>query len=110
VENKNKILFRGEIWKAKYNGGIDHPAPFPIEIPKNAILLASREGDTIVDPFTGSGTTGVAAIQAGRKFIGFEIDRKHVNTATERMELELAGMGLADRQLSESMSVTPLFA
>lgn len=52
----------------------DHPAPFPISLVEKALETATTEGDTILDPFMGSGTTAVAAIQNNRDYVGFELD------------------------------------
>ena len=54
----------------------EHPAPFPIELVKRAIMATTDEGDTILDPFMGSGTTAVAAIQNNRDYVGFELDEE----------------------------------
>ena len=53
-----------------------HPAPFPVELAKKAIETTTGEGDTILDPFMGSGTTAVAAIQNKRDYVGFELDEE----------------------------------
>jgi len=58
-----------------------HPCPKPISWMKWLVTLTSREGETIIDPFMGSGTTGVAALNLGRKFIGVEIDPEYFNIA-----------------------------
>ena len=64
----------------KYHGlGDDygeHPAPFPVELPERAINTATHEGDLVLDPFMGSGTTAVAAIQNNRDYVGFELDEE----------------------------------
>ncbi len=67
----------------KYAG---HPTPKPIDLMKRHIMLASKKGDTVLDPFMGSGTTGIAAIQLKRFFIGIEIDEKFFKLAKERIE------------------------
>ena len=54
----------------------EHPAPFPVELPEHAIETATTEGDVILDPFMGSGTTAVAAIQNNRDYVGFELDEE----------------------------------
>ena len=65
---------------------IGHPAPFPVELPRRLIQLYSFEGDVVLDPFAGSGTTCVAAREAGRHFIGYEKNPEYVKLANERME------------------------
>lgn len=51
-----------------------------------AVLRASRIGETILDPFMGSGTTGVACVKLGRKFIGIEIEERYFDIACRRIE------------------------
>lgn len=65
---------------------IDHPCPKPLAWMTWAIGRASRADETILDPFMGSGTTGVAAIKLGRKFIGIEIEPKYFDIACRRIE------------------------
>lgn len=63
-----------------------HPTEKPEELLERIILLGSKEGDTILDPFMGSGTTGVVAQKLGRKFIGIEIDDEFFNIAENRIK------------------------
>ena len=56
-----------------------HFATFPQEIPRTCILAGSKKGDTILDPFCGSGTTGEVALKLDRNFIGIELNQKYVN-------------------------------
>jgi len=63
-----------------------HPCPKPIGWMRWAVSLASRAGETILDPFMGSGTTGVAAVKLGRRFIGIEIEPKYFDIACRRIE------------------------
>jgi site-specific DNA-methyltransferase (adenine-specific) len=65
-----------------------HPAPFPLELPLRCIKLFSFVGDTVLDPFMGSGSTLVAASQCNRKGIGIEIDPGYCHTAVLRIEKE----------------------
>jgi DNA modification methylase len=60
-----------------------HPAPFPIELPRR--ILASVEGKVILDPFMGSGTTGVACMETGRKFLGIEKEESYFRIAVNRL-------------------------
>jgi len=62
-----------------------HPAPFPLRLAKDHILSWSNEGDTVLDPFLGSGTTGVAAVELNRKFIGIEIAPEYFDLSNSRI-------------------------
>lgn len=63
---------------------IGHPAPFPRELPKRCIKLFSFVGDTVLDPFSGSGTTMIEAFTNNRKFIGLELDESYCKLSKER--------------------------
>lgn len=63
----------------------DHPAPYPIEIPRRLIRMFSFVGDTVVDPFCGTGTTAVAALETGRNSISVEIDPTYVSLIESRL-------------------------
>ena len=67
---------------------IGHPAPFPVELPLRCMKLFSFVGDTVLDPFMGSGSTLVAASRCNRKGIGIEIDPGYCVLAKERIEQE----------------------
>jgi modification methylase len=69
---------------------VDHPAPFPVELPQRVIDLYTYRDDLVLDPFMGSGTTLVAAIRTGRRFLGYDTDPKYVETARRRVREELA--------------------
>lgn len=86
--------------KSKWNGGgkrgvftcnstnyqHTHPAQKPIDLMVNLITLFTNEGDTVIDPFMGSGTTGVACVKLNRSFIGFEINPDYFAIAKRRIE------------------------
>jgi len=65
---------------------IGHPAPFPIELPRRCIKLFSFVGDTVLDPFVGSGTTLIACLETKRKGIGVDINKKYCELAQKRLE------------------------
>lgn len=64
---------------------VGHPAPFPIELPKRCIKLFSYIGDTVLDPFLGSGTTLIACALLNRKGIGVEIDKNYCTISKDRL-------------------------
>jgi site-specific DNA-methyltransferase (adenine-specific) len=68
------------------NVGIKHSAMFPLALAADHIASWSNPGDTVFDPFLGSGTTGVAAVQSGRNFIGIERDPAYFEIARKRVE------------------------
>lgn len=76
---------RTNVWKINPETNSEHPAPFPEKLPKKVISYYSYEGDTIFDPFMGSGTTGVACVNTNRNFIGIEKDGKYFELAKERI-------------------------
>ena len=64
----------------------DHPCPKPLPLMLELVRLFTDPGDTILDPFMGSGTTGVACVELGRNFIGIEKDKKWFDVAQQRIE------------------------
>lgn len=64
---------------------VGHPAPFPIELPSRLIKLYTLEGDTVLDPFMGSGTTAVAAKRLNRNFVGYEMNGEYKRIADQRL-------------------------
>ena len=72
-----------------------HPAPFPVELADRLIKMFSFAGDTVLDPFVGTGTTSVAAVNCGRNSIGNEIDASYLQIAKERLAVAMAQLKLA---------------
>jgi site-specific DNA-methyltransferase (adenine-specific) len=70
---------------------VGHPAPFPVELPQRLIDLYTYQGDLVLDPFVGSGTTAVAAVRTGRHYVGYDTDRGYVDAARARVAAEVAG-------------------
>lgn len=68
------------------NNKTGHPAVFPVNLVQDHIITWSNKNDTVLDPFMGSGTTGIACINTNRKFIGIEIDETYFNIAKRRIE------------------------
>lgn len=70
-----------------------HPAPFPLELAERLIRLFSFAGDTVLDPFVGTGTTTHAAINVGRSSIGIDCDPTFIGMAKEKLQKALLSMG-----------------
>lgn len=86
-ERRSKLTYRG-VWRLPADnstGDADHPAMFPISLPRAAIVCWSDIGDMIVDPFAGSHSTGVAAIQTGRRYIGIDISEEYNEMGRKRL-------------------------
>ena len=64
---------------------IGHPAPFPVELPRRLIELYTFRGDLVLDPFMGSGSTAVAAVESGRRFVGYETEPAYLEIARARV-------------------------
>lgn len=75
----------------------DHPAVFPVQLVQDHIITWSNKGDLILDPFMGSGTTGMACVRTGRDFIGIEIEPKYFDIAQKRI-YEAAGMNIEEKK------------
>ena len=65
---------------------VGHPAPFPVELPSRCIKLYTFEGDLVLDPFIGSGTTAIGALKSNRHYVGYEIERSYVKVAEKRIK------------------------
>jgi len=64
---------------------IGHPAPFPVELPRRCVKLFSYVNDVVLDPFSGSGTTLIAAVSNNRRGIGIDVDAKYCELARKRI-------------------------
>ena len=84
-----KFGTRHNVWlqdTARGKKEYSHPAPFPEKLAHDHIISWSNEGDTVLDPFMGSGTTGVACKKLNRNFIGIEMDEEYCKIAEARIE------------------------
>ncbi|MCE5259736.1 MAG: site-specific DNA-methyltransferase [Chloroflexi bacterium] len=91
AKNDYNTWFR-QIWDIPGASNRQHPAPFPLELANRLIRMFSFYGDTVLDPFLGTGTTMLAAIQAERNSIGIDIDSEYCRMAASRLrsnELQL---------------------
>ena len=81
-----------QIWQIPGASTKHHPAPFPLELAARLVRMFSFTGDTVLDPFCGSGTTMVAALRGGRNSIGVEIDAEYCRMAARYLKAESADM------------------
>ena len=81
-----------QIWTIPGASAREHPAPYPLELATRLIRMFSFVGDTVLDPFLGTGTTSVAAARAGRNSVGVEIDGEYVEMARRRFLDETGGL------------------
>lgn len=85
---------RNNYWYVPPEAGGDHPAVFPLKLAEDHVLSWSCPGQVVLDPFLGSGTTGVAAVRNGRFFIGMELDPGYFQIAQDRIQREFDGEGV----------------
>ena len=90
IEKKEFIEWSNGMWSFNCESlkKIGHPAAFPVELPTRCIKLFTYEGDVVLDPFIGSGTTAVACIRENRKFIGFETSDEYFKLSNNRIKVE----------------------
>jgi len=88
ISKEQFIEWTKSIWtmNAESARRIGHPAPFPEELPNRLIQLYSFTNDIIIDPFIGSGTTGVAALKTDRFYIGYDTNEEYIKLAEKRLE------------------------
>jgi site-specific DNA-methyltransferase (adenine-specific) len=82
------LCYTESVWRIRVESAtkIGHPAPYPVELPLRAIKLYSFKNDLILDPFMGSGSTAVAALKAGRRYVGYELNPDYIQIAQRRIQ------------------------
>ena len=93
-----------QIWNIPGASTKHHPAPFPIELAIRLVRMFSFTGDTVLDPFSGSGTTMVAALRTDRNSIGVEIDQEYCRMAARYLKAETADLFSNARLLFEKVT------
>src|SRR3984957_7298557 len=73
---------------------VNHPAPFPVALPRRFIELYTYRGELVLDPFMGSGSTAVAAVESGRHWVGYELSEEYAEITRKRAAEALAAMPL----------------
>ena len=80
------IIYQAKASKAGRGEGNNHPTVKPVALMEYLIRMVTKEGGTVLDPFMGSGTTGVACVNLNRNFIGIELDENYFEIAKDRIE------------------------
>jgi DNA modification methylase len=104
-ESSEKIT---DVWCLPTSTGKNgHGAEFPLALPGRCIALTSEEGDLVLDPFMGSGTTALAAVALGRRCVGFDISEAYVKLARERVEIATAAKEEAEPAATDATPPEP---
>ncbi|MXX94325.1 MAG: site-specific DNA-methyltransferase [Gammaproteobacteria bacterium] len=92
ISKEEFLNFTKSVWQfpAESAKRVNHPAPFPIELPRRLIELYTYIDDLVLDPFIGSGTTAIAAKLTERQYIGYEVSPEYLSTAQARIETQFA--------------------
>lgn len=85
-------LWFQQFWSITGASTKNHPAPFPLELAYRLVRMFSFVGDTVLDPFLGSGTTSIAAMKCGRNSVGVEVEPAYFAMAKRRAEEESSGL------------------
>lgn len=88
IPEENYRMWFQQIWQLPGSSTKDHPAPFSLNLAERLVRMFSFVGDTVLDPFMGTGTTNIASAKWGRNSIGLEIDPHYLDFARKRMEKE----------------------
>jgi len=88
ISKEEFLEFTKSVWQfsAERASKVGHPAPFPVELPYRTIQLYTFEGDIILDPFVGAGTTCIAALKTNRKYVAYDVDKKYCDLAEQRIK------------------------
>ncbi len=92
IEKKEYEEWFQQSWNLTGASTKNHPAPFPLELAYRLVRMFSFYGDTVLDPFCGTGTTMLAAMKTGRNSIGVETDPKYCEMALHRLRSEATGL------------------
>jgi modification methylase len=88
ISKEEFLSYTKSVWEfqAEFATRVGHPAPFPVELPHRCIQLYTFQGDFVLDPFCGVGSTCIAALRAGRHFVGYDTKQEYVDASLRRIE------------------------
>lgn len=87
IERDDFMEWTKSVWHMNTESArrVKHPAPYPVELPRRLIQLYTFADDVVLDPFMGSGSTAIAALEAGRRYVGYELSDEYVRIAESRI-------------------------
>ena len=87
ISKEEFLAYTKSVWEfpAESAKRVGHPAPFPVELPHRCIQMYTFEGDFVLDPFCGVGSTCLAALKGGRHFVGYDTKKEYVDAALRRI-------------------------
>jgi len=103
IDKKDFSAWFQQIWNITGASTRNHPAPFPLELATRLVRMFSFQGDTVLDPFCGTGTTMVAALKYGRNSIGIDIDPEYCRMAARFLKKESSNLFLKTELIFEKM-------
>ena len=88
ISREEFLEFTKSVWEIPSESArkVGHPAPFPVELPYRLIQLYTFSNEIVLDPFMGSGQTALAALKAGRRYVGYEINEEYLALAASRIQ------------------------
>lgn len=104
IEKKDFDSWFRQIWQITGASTRTHPAPFPLELATRLVRMFSFHGDTVLDPFCGTGTTMVAAIRYGRSSIGIDIEPEYCRMAARYLKKESSNLFINAELIFEKMA------
>jgi DNA modification methylase len=105
IDKKDFDTWFQQIWRITGASTKNHPAPFPVELASRLVRMFSFHGDTVLDPFSGTGTTLIAALRYGRNGIGMEIDPEYCRMAAGYLKKEGSNLFFDTNLIFEKMIV-----
>ena len=103
IDKKDFHSWFQQIWNITGASTRNHPAPFPLKLASRLVRMFSFQGDTVLDPFCGTGTTMVASLRYGRNSIGIDIDAEYCGMAARILKKESSNLFLKTELLFEKM-------
>jgi site-specific DNA-methyltransferase (adenine-specific) len=96
ISKEDFLAWTLDVWEIRpeFAKRVGHPAPFPVELPRRLIELYTYRGDVVLDPFMGAGSTAVAAVQAGRRYVGYDTEAEYVELAERRVSEAQLSLGI----------------